>query len=447
MALCCMEKDIPTNVEVPTLKNILLQKCCQQIWETLDHKGVNAAEQLPCLDIKKRLINQDVQQDIQQTYLQRYGLYQKTKELSVQHKTVCCMVYDAQHDRLFLGFGSGRIGVWHASGSLPIQMLTTGYVDALACLVYDAKHNRLFFNNHDVISIWDMARGEQINTLTGHTQFITCLLYDQEGDRLFSGSQDQTISIWDMLSGIRTHVLMGHTCDIRHLAYDSKRNRLFSTSGHRDDRSINVWDLAQGTCISTIMMRDDIYKFKAIWDLAYDVEHDRLITGFEYDLADNKKYIDVWNVENGKRIYRLSTNNHSFNRFTYDPHHTRLFLWGRWANLQVWDMATIVRRASPYNKNTNYDYGLSKRIRTQVFEGNNTLVCPDNQHNRLFLVSNDKIISVWGLGSFAYALCKRMVDKVKTGEDLYHFMRSTSYKQLSDTEQLELGKEILKKIT
>ncbi|MBS0607655.1 MAG: hypothetical protein JSR57_11955, partial [Verrucomicrobia bacterium] len=45
------------------------------------------------------------------------------------------------------------------------------------------------------IKIWDLASGQELQTLTGHQRSVYCL--EVKDGMLISGSADHTIKIWD----------------------------------------------------------------------------------------------------------------------------------------------------------------------------------------------------------------------------------------------------------
>jgi WD40 repeat protein len=110
-----------------------------------------------------------------------------------------------------------------------------------------------------------------MQTLSGHTNLINSLVYDATHNRLISGSGDKTIKVWDMANGTCIRTLSGHTDWINSLVYDATHNRLISGS---DDKTIKVWDMVNGTCIQILSGHTD-----CINSLVYDATHNRLISG------------------------------------------------------------------------------------------------------------------------------------------------------------------------
>lgn len=87
-------------------------------------------------------------------------------------------------------------------------------------------------------------------SLSGHEKRITCVALSHWGDYALTGSADNTVRLWDTNSGVCLQLFRGHTSPITALAfYPRLEKRLIASAS--DDGSVCIWDIAQGTCIYT----------------------------------------------------------------------------------------------------------------------------------------------------------------------------------------------------
>ncbi|HRN78398.1 MAG TPA: WD40 repeat domain-containing protein [Candidatus Dependentiae bacterium] len=283
------KQDAPTNVEIPTLQVLCLQKFCKEIQETLDEEGIQEAEQLAYLN--PEIVAPELANQIKKELVQVVELYTKSMSLKGHNDCVSCLVYNEADKRLFSGSDDCIINIWDTNTGVCTQTLK-GHTDRVQCLVYDAASKRLFSgSNEHTIRIWDTSIGTCAQTLESHTDNILCLVYDAVSNRLFSGSNDCTINIWNTNTGTCIQTLEGHIKWVACLVYDTDNNRLFSGSG---DCAINIWDTNTGTCTQ-------ILKHHTNWTLSlvYDAVSKRLFSG------SSDKTVRIW--QPGSFAYTLCT--------------------------------------------------------------------------------------------------------------------------------------------
>ncbi|HRN78400.1 MAG TPA: WD40 repeat domain-containing protein [Candidatus Dependentiae bacterium] len=478
------KQDTPTNVEIPTLQALCLQKFCKEIQETLEQEGIRAVERLPYLKkrfIKKNKIHKHIVQQIQEAYVKQSGIYQKTTSLQNNDNfCMCPLAYDAVHNRLFSGSNGYErivIKIWDIESGKLIKILSQINDDPVVCLVYDAAYDRLFSGYEDhIIRIWDTNTGACIQMLEGHTYPVECLVYDVARDRLFSGSRDNTIRIWDVMSGECMHTLEGHTRDITCLAYDAVQDRLFSGS---DDGTIKIWNTMSGKCTQTLFCSHDLvglaynaadgHLFSAenssrgsdtairVWDIVHGecirklcfhcsralclIDHEQLSNpehvlgiynngapGCLFSKSDDKA-ITVWDTPygqciQGEDIYIRNERNRVLMHSVCDVAYARLFSGSSNKTIKIWGISEW--------RNTLYNSRLQTLFSSTIY---------DKAQDRLFSLSG-KSIDIWKPASFTYALCRQAISNIKTQKDGIVFRRSRTYKNLSFTENQHIEEEL-----
>jgi WD40 repeat protein len=113
---------------------------------------------------------------------------------------------------------------------------------------------------HQAIRLWDINIGADLNTFLSDSHITEVVVVTPDGTKIISGSDynsfmhdiyftgDKTIKIWDLAQGKELHTLYGHQARILSLAITPDSNKVISGSS---DRSIKVWNIVTGTELNT----------------------------------------------------------------------------------------------------------------------------------------------------------------------------------------------------
>jgi WD40 repeat protein len=112
-----------------------------------------------------------------------------------------------------------------SGGSSWIAFSPDGKMLAAAC--YDKK-----------IKLWDVAKGEEVATLTGHTAAVTALAFSPDGKLLVSNSADHSLRLWDVANQKSVAILAERWGESKDLTFSPDRKTLVCGRGF-----IDFWDL------------------------------------------------------------------------------------------------------------------------------------------------------------------------------------------------------------
>lgn len=113
----------------------------------------------------------------------------------------------------------------------------------ITCVAFEPKGTKVAYAGEDmVITIYDAADGQTVNTLTGHTASIYGLKWTSDG-KIVSGATDNTIKIWDAAKGTELKTLSGHTEWIWEIDVDPKNKTIISSASGGE---LFMWDMKTG---------------------------------------------------------------------------------------------------------------------------------------------------------------------------------------------------------
>nr|WP_284697391.1 hypothetical protein [Anabaena sp. CCAP 1446/1C] len=86
--------------------------------------------------------------------------------------------------------------------------------------------------------------------MTGHNSWVRAVAISPNGKIAVSGSDDNTLKVWDLQQGTEISTLTGHHSFVRAVAITPDEKIAISAS---DDETLKAWDLEKGTEISTFI--------------------------------------------------------------------------------------------------------------------------------------------------------------------------------------------------
>ncbi|MGD2146760.1 MAG: WD40 repeat domain-containing protein [Anaerolineae bacterium] len=147
------------------------------------------------------------------------------------------------------------------------------------------------------IEVWDVERGQVVQTFEGHIDRVFGLAFSPDGSLLASGSgmgpsdvSDYTLKVWDLTSGRELRRLQGHSGDIHAVAFSPDSAMVASAS---TDYTVKLWDVQSGELVHTLRHRD------GLWDVAFAPDGALLASGGV------GRQVRLWDVASGQQLRSL----------------------------------------------------------------------------------------------------------------------------------------------
>jgi WD40 repeat protein/GTPase SAR1 family protein len=198
---------------------------------------------------------------------------------------------------LATGDEDGKILLWQvANGQLILSCRgQTGRVRAIA---FNPQGTRIASGGDDLaVYLWDATTGECLNAWWEHTDTVACLGFSPNGDTLASGSDDGSIRLWNVNSGQCLHVLSSHHGGVRAIAWSANGRTLASVG---DNLTVRLWDVAAGYCRQTVDLSAFSGEIHRLWTVAFAGES----THRErcWVAASDDRTVQLWDIEAGQCV-------------------------------------------------------------------------------------------------------------------------------------------------
>ncbi len=181
--------------------------------------------------------------------------------------------------------------LWHGIEELEQQLIQPPQPP----LIGEVSGSNYLPENPCVISKATDCVNTLTNTLTGHSLGINSVAISPDGQTVVSGSYDKTINIWNLANGNLIGTLVGHSRGVLSVAISPDGQTLVSGS---DDKTINIWNLTKGNLIHTLAghSRHSL----GVNSVGISPDGQTVVSG-SYD-----KTLKIWNLANGNLLSSLT---------------------------------------------------------------------------------------------------------------------------------------------
>ena len=180
-------------------------------------------------------------------------------------------------------------------------------------------------SEQDTLTIWDVAGGTRLHTLTGHTGWINSVAFSPDGTFAASGSDDATVRLWRVELGAESASLIGHTQAVSSVSFSPDGQILASGSL---DGSVRVWRVSDGSLILELPNQT-----VGVRSVAFSPDGVTLATATEDGT------VRLWAAGTGTLLQTLHGHVQPTNRIAFSPDGELLASAGSDQTVRVWSVA------------------------------------------------------------------------------------------------------------
>ncbi|WP_437752636.1 TIR domain-containing protein [Sorangium sp. So ce1389] len=245
----------------------------------------------------------------------------------------CAISPDGQ--RVVSGSGDGTLKVWDvASGHLPSSL--EGHAARVTGCAISPDNERIVSASWDMtLRVWDVASGRPLHVIGGssrtgtsqsHLDKVTGCAISPDGKRIVSCSYDRTLRIWDVANGQLVSIIEGHSDWIMACAISPDSRYVVSASG---DTTLRLWDFGTGKLLSTMKGHGDWVNSCAI-----SPDGERIVS------ASEDETLKVWDRSTARLLFTLRGHFGSVKACAISPDGSRIVSGSNDCTLKVWDLAS-----------------------------------------------------------------------------------------------------------
>jgi Tol biopolymer transport system component len=163
-------------------------------------------------------------------------------------------------------------------------------------------------------------------TLSGHRDWVQAVAFSPDGRWLASGSSDRSIRVWDVANGTVLGTLRGHEGGINAIAYSSDGKWLVSAG---DDGALRLWDGVTGGQRGVLRGQGG-----SLFALAISPDGKTLVAGGK------DQVVMVWDIESGKRQLTLEGHRGDIFALAISPDGKTIASSGKDKTIRLWNRKT-----------------------------------------------------------------------------------------------------------
>ncbi|HZV03889.1 MAG TPA: WD40 repeat domain-containing protein [Gemmataceae bacterium] len=275
-------------------------------------------------------------------------------------------------------FGGHTLHVWDLRHGAEVAADAESHTDIVGQVVASVRGLIATASDDHTVRVWDAATGKQQRKLQ-HGHWVRAAAVSPDGRRLVSSSLDDSVRLWDLDTGKEIYRLAGHgRLGGRRLVGFTSDGKRFLSWG--DDFYLRVWDVATGKAILEHRIRPSGIKvpdedddsdgpggremmFLSLSGSAFsgDGKHFILFVGAA---------IHVFDVETGKEIRVIRTEQRNMDHLTLSPDGRRLLAtgWGKAIQTRLPDGGMRLSTAKEHPLEL-YDLDTGKLLRQIMLPG------------------------------------------------------------------------------
>jgi GTPase SAR1 family protein/uncharacterized CHY-type Zn-finger protein len=159
--------------------------------------------------------------------------------------------------------------------------------------------------------------------LKGHSEAVYAIVITPNGKQIISGSMDRTLRVWDLASGRCLTTLEGHSDLVEAIVITPDGKQIISGS---DDTRLRVWDLASGRCLTTLEGHSD-----TIYTVAITPDGKQIVSG------SMDSTLRVWDLASGHCLTTLEGHSDDVKAVAITPDGKQIVSGSQDGTIRVWE--------------------------------------------------------------------------------------------------------------
>jgi WD40 repeat protein len=260
--------------------------------------------------------------------------------------------------------------IWDVTPSHDLLTLSGPTGSLIHRVAFSPDGTHLVADTDPAATVWDVTTGEVLFTLTdpdmptisltqGNFNFgpVTSVAINPDGTRIATANTGATLelrsdssvmdvwnetataAIWDAATGRKLLTLRGHVGAVMDVTF-SHNGRWLATASL--DGTAIIWDAQTGERLGVALVDPKSYHVVSV---AFNPDDSQLATGAEINTNEGIWETEIWNINHSGQpsTKPLTSFKGNANVTAYGPD-VRLFAWGNWNTLELWDVSAF---ASP----------------------------------------------------------------------------------------------------
>jgi WD40 repeat protein len=240
--------------------------------------------------------------------------------------TVFTVAYSPDGKYMATGHGDGVISLWDVATGQEI-LNCVGHTGRVYALTFNATSDMLASGSDDrSVRLWLVRNGDCVKNLLGHDGAIGTVAFHPSGDMLASGSEDNGMRIWDTASGACLKIIEGHTNHVWSVAFSPAGDILASGSL---DGVAKIWDARNWACLKTLVGHSS-----GVTSVAFSPSEAILATG------SHDKSVRLWSIDRGDCINILEAHQDRVWSVAFNPTGELLASGSYDKSVRLWEVST-----------------------------------------------------------------------------------------------------------
>lgn len=172
--------------------------------------------------------------------------------------------------------------------------------------------------------VWNVKTGQMVLNLGNHSSHVFCASFSPNS-RFLVTVGGNVAKVWNIPSGRLHKTLKGHTKRVRSARFNSSGTRIVTTS---EDGTVKMWDIAGARVFRNIQITNKGWTYTAVFNPR----------GGSIAVGAYGGLLDIWDVNNGKRIIQLRGHSRAINTVRFNKNGSRLLSASVDNSVKLWEI-------------------------------------------------------------------------------------------------------------